>query len=81
MSATNVNILYDVVFNREVGKDCALYFGNDDNSKSLREVISYVDVLCDEERKELGIRAKERMLSQYSWAKIVCEYKTLFQTL
>lgn len=78
MSSTNVNILYDVVFNKEVGQDTALYFKDE---KSLAKIIDECDNMKNQEKIEFGIKAKKRMRDAYSWEGIVKAYEKLFANL
>lgn len=78
MAETDVNILYDVSFNREVGQAAALYFRDEDQ---LSDDIEKCDRFSDEERSALGTRAKERIKTEYQWGKIVAQYETLFQSI
>lgn len=75
MSATNVNILYDVVFNKEVGDDASVYFKDSDTLGIVIEQVSNMSLI---EREELGKKAKMRMQDQYSWDFIVDEYQKVF---
>ena len=94
LATTPVNILLDVAFNKEVGKDGAVYFnkitGNlsgliDDMDacgeiidSAESEVASTLDVCETVSIKELSIKAKERIKSEYSWEKIVKDYEDIF---
>jgi rhamnosyltransferase len=75
MATTNVNILYDVIFNREVGGNAAFYFSN---CKSLTEQIDQCDKLSEAEIQAFGNKAKERMQKLYSWDFIISEYEKVF---
>lgn len=75
MSATDVSLLYDCVFNREVGAEATYYFKDDD---SLADLIDKYDNIYNETKYELGVKAKERMKNQYSWKKIINQYEELF---
>ena len=74
LATTNLNILLDVGFNREVGMDGALYFNKDNNSLS-----NLINNEIDKDKiNELGNIAKKRISEEYSWSKIVKEYEDLF---
>lgn len=75
MSATNVNLLYDVVFNKEVGGDVAVYFKD---SATLAKLVDQVSSMSSIERKALGLKAKKRMKDLYSWEFVVDEYQKVF---
>lgn len=76
LGSTKVNLLLNVVFNKEVGEDGALYFSK--KEKDLAALIEKVDNLTEEEIEELGQKAKERVIKHYSWDFIVDEYEKIF---
>lgn len=76
LASTDLNLLLDVVFNKEVGLDGAVYFSKD--SGSLSNLINEVELFSDEEIRNLAIKAKSRIEQEYSWNKIVNEYEELF---
>lgn len=76
LGSTDVNLLLDVGFNREVGMDSALYWNK--KPKTLANLIDKVDNMSDGERRKLGKKAKERIREAYSWKKIADEYEKLF---
>jgi len=73
LGSTDINLLLDVGFNREVGKDCALYWGK--TSGDLSKLIDRVDELNEKQIIELSKKAKARISSEYSWNKIVNDYE------
>ncbi len=79
MSMVNVNIVYDVIFARQVGQDAVLYY--DKKSTRLKDIIDYCDSITESEKKSLGYKAKQRMLSDYSWDLIVEKYKDFFDNI
>lgn len=78
MSCTDMNLLLDVGFNREVGKDAALYWNK--TKGSLRSLIHEVENMPDVTRMALGEKAKQRMWENYNWSNIVDQYRTLFSS-
>lgn len=76
LSSTNLNLLYDVGFNREVGQNTALYWSKKENELAL--LIDRVDLLNYSDREKIGLKAKTRMNSAYSWKFIADEYEKLF---
>lgn len=74
LCSTDVNLLLNVGFNSEVGKDGALYW----NKADLKKLIADADHMSPEERMELGIKAKERIKQDYTWKKICREYESVF---
>ena len=73
LGSTELNLLLDVGFNREVGADAALYWKKDEGS--LAELIDKADGMKAEERAQYGAAAKARIKSAYSWEFIGSEYK------
>ena len=76
LGSTNLNLLVDVNFNREVANDGALYWGAENGE--LSRLIDQADQMNDEEIKALGRRAKRRVLGEYTWEKIAAKYEKLF---
>lgn len=76
LGSTKVNLLLNVVFNKEVGEEGALYFSKEE--RNLATLIEKVDNLAEEEIEELGQKAKERVIKHYSWNFIVDEYEKVF---
>lgn len=76
LGATNLNLLYDVGFNKEVGKDGALYWNKD--NYNLSGLIEKCDSLSENEIKNYSERAKNRINNEYNWNKIIDKYEKLF---
>ena len=76
LGSTHLNLLLDVGFNREVGRDAALYWNK--KTGDLAGLIDQTDQMSNEEREELGRKAKERIKSAYTWQFIADKYKRLF---
>lgn len=76
MGSTSLNLLLDVNFNREVGKDTAIYFNK--NNNNLANLILKADDYSEHERDELGEKAKQRINKEYSWDLIVNKYEKCF---
>ncbi|MBK1813058.1 DUF1972 domain-containing protein [Clostridium sp. YIM B02505] len=76
LASTKVNLLLDVVFNKEVGADGALYFGKGEGN--LSNTIDSLDSLDVERINELDRKSEDRIKSSYSWEKIVDEYEGIF---
>ncbi len=76
LGSTNLNLLLDVGFNREVGEDGALYWCKKEGS--LSKLIDEVDGFDEARIADYGIRAKKRISDFYSWDYIVSEYEKLF---
>lgn len=76
LGSTDLNLLLDVGFNREVGEEGALYWSKEDGN--LARLIEKADSMTDEEIQGLGRQAKERIRVFYSWDYIVDEYEKVF---
>ncbi|RXZ01500.1 beta 1-4 rhamnosyltransferase Cps2T [Fictibacillus sp. S7] len=76
LASTKLNLLLNVVFNKEVGKDGAVYFSK--QVGSLANLVNKVELYSSEELEQLSKKARNRILNDYSWEKIVTEYETLF---
>jgi len=76
LAATDLNLLLDVSFNREVGGDAAIYWKKDKNN--LCGIINELDYMETESIGKMGQSAKERILQNYSWDMIVKKYEDLF---
>lgn len=76
LGSTNINLLLDVGFNREVAENSALYWTKD--SGSLAGLIDKADSMSDSEIAELSQKAKQRINDEYSWQYICNKYEELF---
>lgn len=76
LSSTELNLLIDVGFNREVGQDAVLYWSVDDGI--LANLIDQADSMSTAERLELGRKAKERISTAFSWSFIGDEYRKIW---
>jgi len=76
LSSTDLNLLLDVGFNREVGEDSALYWSKSEGS--LTALIEKADLMSVERISELSLKAKKRINDWYSWEYIVDRYEDLF---
>lgn len=73
LGSTELNLLLDVGFNREVAEDGALYWTKEDGS--LAKLIEEADELASDVITALGDKAKERIREWYSWEYITAEYE------
>jgi len=76
LASTRLNLLLDVVFNREVGAEGAVYFNKDKGS--LAKLVDSADLYNIDTIDSMSKKAKNRIVEEYSWGKIVHEYETLF---
>lgn len=76
LAVTDLNLVLDVEFGREVAGDAALYWSKKDGD--LQRLITQAEKLPQEEILTLGRKAKERIRRNYSWEKLVQDYEKLF---
>jgi rhamnosyltransferase len=76
LASTDLNLLLDVGFNREVAEDGALYWNKGDGN--LAGLIEKADSLTDELIDKYAIKAKSRIEDFYSWEFISEKYKRQF---
>ena len=75
LSLTDLNILYDVSFNKYAGADSCLYF-KDNNSLT---VILNNSKELDKIKKEKGVMAKKIVKNNFTWDIIIDKYKEIFK--
>lgn len=79
LGSTKLNLLLDVGFNREVAEDAALYWTKDEGN--LAHVIDMADSYDEEKINDLGEKAKERIVKEYSWKYICNKYLKIWQRI
>ncbi len=70
LGSTDLNLLLDVGFNREVAEDAAIYWTKQNGH--LAKIIDKADALDKKTIAEYGIKAKQRIKNAYSW-EYICE--------
>lgn len=78
LGATDLNLLLDVTFNREVAASAARYWTKHDGS--LTSLIEECENMSASDRSAYGSLAKERIRKYYSWQFIADQYLELFRT-
>lgn len=78
LGSTDLNLLLDVGFNREVAQNAAVYWNK--NEHSLADLIDKADKMSTNEICELGRLAKDRIKSAYSWKIIASKYADAFSS-
>lgn len=76
LGCTDLNLLLDVGFNREVAEDAALYWTKEPGD--LAALIEKADTLEADTVAALGEKAKKRIAAAYSWQFIADAYERLF---
>ena len=79
LASSDLNLLLDVGFNREVGEDTAIYWNKEKGN--LAATIERADMLPAEEIKALANASTGRIANAYSWAFISNEYAGVWTTL
>lgn len=76
LGSTDLNLILDVGFNREVGRGATLYWKK--KKGSLSRLIDQVDDMDEKLRARYGLKSKERIRNAYSWEFIANEYKKVW---
>ena len=76
LGSTDLNLLLDVGFNKEVAEDSAVYWTKDNGN--LANLIDLVEKMDPTEIIQLGKNAKARIHNFYSWKYIVNKYESVF---
>ena len=76
LGSTDLNLLVNVGFNKEVAEDCALYWSR--KLGSLAKLIDKADQMNVNEISEMGRRAKNRVADKYTWEKICGKYECVW---
>ena len=79
LAYTKINILFDVEYNKEVGKDKCYYFSK--VNSSLARQINICDKLTKKEIDNLGKECLNIIKNNYTWEIIVNKYNDLFDKL
>ncbi len=73
LGSTDLNLLLDVGFNREVAEEAALYWNKEEGN--LARLIEKADDLNTETVQEMGLKARTRIAESYSWQYIAERYE------
>lgn len=76
LGSTNLNLLLDVGFNREVAEDAALYWTKE--TGNLAKLIEQTDTMEADTISAFGAKAKDRIRNAYSWQYIADQYENAF---
>lgn len=75
LSLTDLNILYDVCFNHDIGLDTCLYFKEEGSLTKILNNSKHLDKI----KKDMGRKAKKRINDNFTWDIIINQYKELFK--
>lgn len=76
LSSTQLNLLLNVGFNKEVGQDATLYWSK--RNGDLAKLIDKADSLDDATIKKYAQLSTERIKNAYSWDHIAAQYNSLW---
>lgn len=76
LASTQLNLLLDVGFNREVAEKAALYWSKEPGN--LKSLIEKVDMLSGDESSKFNLASKKEINERFSWGFIVGEYEGIF---
>ena len=76
LGTLDLNLVYDVGFNREVGENGALYWNLE--SGNLKNLIEKADNMTLEQIRNLGEKAHKRISENYTWEYIATRYEYEF---
>lgn len=76
LGSTELNLLIDVVFNKEVAEDSAFYWNLEPGN--LKKLIELSDELGPEVINKMGNKAKKRIAENYTWPMICDKYEMRF---
>lgn len=76
LGSTNLNLLLNVGFNREVAEEAAIYWTKEDGN--LAGLIERADRFPSEKIQTMGEKAKKRIEDAYSWEHIARRYEEVF---
>lgn len=79
LSITDISIVLDSEYNREVAEDAVLYF--DFEIDSLKDQIEQVEKFRSKEFSEYGDKAKNIIKNEYTWDIVVMKHEKLFNKL
>ncbi len=79
LGSTNLNLLLDVGFNKEVAEDSAFYWNKEEGN--LAKLLNMVDKLPLDEQNEMGKKAKKRITNEYNWELICDKYRNVIKNV
>lgn len=74
---TNINLLLNVKFNKEVGSNGAFYWTKENGN--LCKLINNMENLTEEQIQDISMKAKQRIYDEYNWEKVSESYKKVFK--
>ena len=77
LGSTDLNLLLNVGFNKEVAEDAAVYWTK--QSGYLAKIIERADAFDEATIAEYGRKAKQRIKEAYSWQYIADKYQDLWK--
>lgn len=76
LATTNLNLLLEVGFNKEVAQNGAFYWNKKESN--LSKLINKIDNISNKEIEEYEKKAKQRIKEEYNWETIIKKYEEIF---
>ena len=76
LASTDMNLIFDVAYNREVAGDATIYWTKE--CGNLAATFAKVETLGDYEIARMGVEAKKRIEDCYTWEAIAKGYEAEF---
>ena len=76
LGSTDLNLVIDVEFNKEVAEDCALYWNKDKGN--LKDLINKAEQMDSNAIVAIGRKAKKHVAEKYTWDRICRQYEDVF---
>lgn len=77
LATTDLNLLLDVGFNKEVAENGAFYWKKEENN--LSKLINKIEKISNKERETYRENARNRIKVKYNWQEIVKKYEETFE--
>lgn len=77
LATTDLNLLLDVGFNKEVAENGAFYWKKEENN--LSKLINKIEKISNKEREIYRENARNRIKVKYNWQEIVKKYEETFE--
>ena len=76
LASTDLNLVYDVSYNREVAQNAGVYWTKEEGS--LKKIFDEIELFSPEDIKRYGDKSKSRIDTSYTWEQIVDGYEHAF---
>ena len=76
LASTELNLIYDIGYNREVAQEAAIYWNKVEGN--LADAIANAEIMADQIIHDYGNAAKKRISDDYTWGSIAEKYESIF---